>query len=82
MMVIVSLAVGFTVDNFFSWNNFNNLSINTSVRFIIALGVSGTLITKGTDLSAGRQVGLAACLTAMLVQRADYADKILPLTRI
>lgn len=81
MMVIVSLAVGFTVDNFFSWNNFNNLSINTSVRFIIALGVSGTLITKGTDLSAGRQVGLAACLTAMLVQRADYADKILPLTK-
>ena len=79
MLAIVSIIIGCFVDNFFSWKNFNNLAINTSVRFIIALGVSGCLITNGTDLSAGRQVGLAACLTAMLVQRADYADKILSL---
>ena len=39
------------------------------LRFIIACGVSGCLITKGTDLSAGRQVGLAACFSAMLLQR-------------
>jgi methyl-galactoside transport system permease protein len=78
MLVIVSLVVGFTRDNFFSWSNFGNLVSNTAVRFIIALGVSGCLITKGTDLSAGRQVGLAACLAGILVQRGDYSGRLFP----
>ena len=77
-MILVSLYVGFTVDNFFSLANFNNLASNTSVRFLIALGVSGCLITKGTDLSAGRQVGLAACLSGVLLQRADYTGRLFP----
>ena len=78
ILAIISIAVGFTVDNFFSWGNFNNLASNTSVRFLIALGVSGCLITKGTDLSAGRQAGLAACITGVLIQRADYAGRLFP----
>ena len=76
MLVVVSLFVGFTTKNFFSWKNLGNLISNTAVRFIIALGVSGCLITKGTDLSAGRQVGLAACLSGILVQRADYTGRL------
>ena len=35
-------------------------------------------ITKGTDLSAGRQVGLSACLAAMMLQSVDYAARALP----
>lgn len=76
MLTVVSIIVGLTVPNFFSWNNLSNLISNTAVRFIIALGVSGCLITKGTDLSAGRQVGLAACLSGILVQRADYSGRL------
>lgn len=76
MLVIAAIIVGFTKDNFFSWSNFGNLMSNTAVRFLIALGVSGCLITKGTDLSAGRQVGLAACLAGILVQRANYAGRL------
>ena len=76
MLVIVAIIVGFTKDNFFSWKNFGNLMSNTAVRFLIALGVSGCLITKGTDLSAGRQVGLAACLAGILIQRGDYSGKL------
>ena len=75
LLTVVCLIVGFTVDNFFSWSNFNNLASNTSVRFLIALGVSGCLITKGTDLSAGRQAGLAACIAGVLLQRADYSGR-------
>jgi len=78
LLTIVCLIVGFNVENFFSWGNFNNLVSNTAVRFIIALGVSGCLITKGTDLSAGRQVGLAACLTGVLLQRGDYTGRMFP----
>ena len=76
MLVIVAIIVGFTKDNFFSWKNFGNLMSNTAVRFLIALGVSGCLITKGTDLSAGRQVGLAACLAGILIQKGDYSGKL------
>ena len=52
MMAIVSIIVGFTIDRFFSFENMNVLLGNTTIRFLIALGVSGCLITKGTDLSA------------------------------
>ena len=76
LLAIVSIFVGFFVDNFFSWGNLSNLISNTAIRFIIALGVSGCLITKGTDLSAGRQVGLAACLAGVLVQRGDYTGRL------
>ena len=76
MMALVSLIVGCTIKNFFSLNNFNVLMGNTTIRFLIALGVSGCLITKGTDLSAGRQAALAATLTGVMVQRADYASRL------
>ena len=62
ILLLMALYVGITKDNFFTWNNFSNVSINTALRFIIALGVSGCLITKGTDLSAGRIVGLGGFL--------------------
>ena len=76
MMALISLVVGCTIPNFFSIENANVLAGNTSVRFLIALGVSGCLITKGTDLSAGRQAALAATITGVLVQRADYAGRL------
>ncbi len=76
ILIVASIVVGIMKDNFFSWGNFSNLVSNTAVRFIIALGVSGCLITKGTDLSAGRQVGFAACLAGILVQRGDYTGRL------
>lgn len=78
LIVMLALGVGFTTQNFFTLRNFQNLVVNVSPRFIIACGVSGCLITKGTDLSAGRMVGLSACLSAMLLQRVDYAGRMLP----
>ena len=76
MMAIVSIIVGCTIDKFFSFENLNVLLGNTTVRFLIALGVSGCLITKGTDLSAGRQAALAATLTGVMVQRIDYSGRL------
>lgn len=78
MLVILVLYVGFTQDGFFSLSNFKNITNNVAPRFLIALGVSGCLITKGTDLSAGRMVGLAGVMASTMLQRADYADKFWP----
>ena len=78
LILCLAIFVGFVADNFWKPANFKNLIINMSPRFIIACGVSGCLITKGTDLSAGRQVGLSACLAAMMLQSVDYAARALP----
>ena len=78
LMVIVAIVIGIMKPSFFSEYNAKNLISNTAARFIIALGVSGCLISKGTDLSAGRMVGLAACLSATFLQRANYTSKVYP----
>ena len=76
LLVVAAIVVGCLKDNFFSWANFSNLMSNTAIRFLIALGVSGCLITKGTDLSAGRQVGFAAVIAGIMSQRGDYNGRL------
>ncbi|MDL2295443.1 beta-methylgalactoside transporter [Lachnospiraceae bacterium OttesenSCG-928-E19] len=44
----------------------------------LALGIAGAIILTGTDLSAGRIVGLTACVAASLLQMGDYANKMFP----
>lgn len=78
LIALLALFVGLTTQNFFTGSNGRNLLINVAPRFIIACGVSGCLITKGTDLSAGRMVGLSACLSAMLLQDVTYSARMLP----
>lgn len=76
LLMIAAIVVGCLVENFFSWANLSNLLSNTAVRFLIALGVSGCLITKGTDLSAGRQVGFAAVIAGIMCQRGNYNGRL------
>ncbi len=78
IIALIVVFVGISEPNFISVSNFKNLSVNTAGRFIIALGVSGALITKGTDLSAGRIVGLGSCIAAVLLQRSDFSTKLFP----
>lgn len=78
VVAVMILYTGLTKDNFFTMGNAANIMANTSVRFIIALGISGCLITRGTDLSAGRIVGLTAIITATLVQKPDFVGKFFP----
>ncbi|MBO4471892.1 MAG: beta-methylgalactoside transporter [Clostridia bacterium] len=76
LLLIAAIVVGCLVENFFSWANLTNLLSNTAIRFLIALGVSGCLITKGTDLSAGRQVGFAAVIAGIMCQRGNYNGRL------
>ena len=56
-IILLAIVVSILRPNFLGESNIRNLLGNTAIRFIIALGVSGCLITKGTDLSAGRTAG-------------------------
>ena len=78
MMLAVSLIVGIMHPNFFSGTNMINLFKNVSIRYIIALGISGCLITTGNDLSAGRLAGFAACLACIFAQTEGASGKFYP----
>ena len=78
VLLILVLITGVLKDNFFSLDNLKNISVNAAARVIIAFGVSGCLITKGTDLSAGRVVGLASCIAGTLLQTLDYSARFYP----
>lgn len=78
ILLALVLIVSIMKPNFFSMANFNNISANVAIRIIIAFGVSGCLITRGTDLSACRSVGIGACVAATLLQKADYSGKFFP----
>lgn len=78
IMVILVIYTGATKPAFLTLNNANNILLNMSYRLVIALGISGCVITAGCDLSAGRIIGLGACISGVLLQKLDYAGKFYP----
>lgn len=78
VIILMVIYTAFSANNFLSFNNLKNILANVSVRFIIALGISGPLIIRGTDLSAGRIVGITSVVTAIFLQRADAPGVMYP----
>ena len=68
---------------FTATRNANFLTISSLVNIIslaasslpIALGIGGCIVLTGTDLSAGRVVGLTAAISAAMLQASDWANK-------
>ena len=77
LLVLLAIII-FQDPTFLSLMNLSNILTQSSVRIIIALGVAGLIVTQGTDLSAGRQVGLAAVVAATMLQAMDNANKVFP----
>jgi methyl-galactoside transport system permease protein len=79
-LVFLALVIGISIKApaFLSLQNFRNILSMSATRIIIAMGVGGILITGGTDLSAGRQVGLAAVVSASLLQFMSYPRRMYP----
>lgn len=78
VLLVLLVIIVIQEPSFLSLRNLSNILTQSSVRIIIALGVAGLIVTQGTDLSAGRQVGLAAVLSATLLQAADNVNKVFP----
>ena len=56
-----------------------NILSQTAAYLPAALGIGGCIVLTGTDLSAGRIVGLTACISASLLQNAaNVANKMWP----
>ena len=52
-----------------------NLISRVAANLPMALGIGGCIVLTGTDLSAGRVVGLTAAVSASLLQATDYINK-------
>lgn len=77
MLALVAVII-LQEPTFLSLTNLSNILTQSSVRVIIALGVAGLIVTQGTDLSAGRQVGLSAVVAASLLQAMENANRVFP----
>lgn len=64
--------------SFLQWRVAKDILTQSSVKLIMALGLMFPLLLGGTDLSGGRQVGLAAVLVASLSQGAQYINRFYP----
>ena len=63
--------------NFLSITSLGNLLVQVAAYLPMALGIAGCIVLTGTDLSAGRAVGLTAAVTGAFLQRFDLPNKML-----
>ena len=79
-ILLLAAIVGITIydPRFLSLSSIVNISSLSAANLPIALGIAGCIILTGTDLSAGRIVGLTACIAASLLQASGYAGKMFP----
>jgi methyl-galactoside transport system permease protein len=78
VFIVLILIITIKEPSFLSLQNFRNILSMSATRIIIAMGMGGILITGGVDLSAGRQVGLAAVFSASLLQTLEYPRRMYP----
>jgi len=78
VFVALVLIIAIKEPSFLSLNNLRNILSMSATRVIFAMGMGAILITGGVDLSAGRMVGLAAVLSASLLQTLDYPRRMYP----
>jgi len=79
IMIIIAVIYTYTKNQrFLSTSSIINIISLSAANIPIACGIAGTIVLTGTDLSAGRVVGLTACISASLLQSTSYATKIFP----
>ena len=78
LLVVAIVWIGIRSPRFLSVPSLINILSLSAAGLPIALGIAGCIILTGTDLSAGRIVGVTACVAASLLQAASYPNKMFP----
>jgi methyl-galactoside transport system permease protein len=76
-LVVLVLGIAFYAyvqgeGTFLTVDTLRNVMIQNSTRVIVAMGAAFAILTAGADLSSGRMVGIAAVLSASMLQAPDY----------
>jgi ribose transport system permease protein len=67
-VAVIGTALTLISDVFFTSSNLLNVLRQASLTFLIASGLTLTILTAGLDLSVGANVGLSACLAATVMK--------------
>jgi ribose transport system permease protein len=67
-IAIIAVALTMTTDVFLTSANLLNVLRQASLTFLIASGLTLTILTAGLDLSVGANLGLSACLAATVMK--------------
>ena len=77
LMLVFCIYTATQKRQFLSVDSLGNLIVQVAAYLPMALGIAGCIVLTGTDLSAGRAVGLTAAVTGAFLQRFDFANKML-----
>ena len=75
LMAIFIVYTAIKVPTFLTLGSLGNLITQVAAYLPMALGIAGCIVLTGTDLSAGRVVGLTAAIAGVMLQKSDYANK-------
>ena len=79
ILLIVAIIYTYMKNHqFLSPSSLVNIVSLSAANIPIACGIAGCIVLTGTDLSAGRVVGLTACISASLLQAVTYSTKMFP----
>ncbi len=78
IIIIAVIVIAIARPRFLSAASIVNIISLTAARLPIALGIGGAIVLSGTDISAGRIVGLTSCISASLLQSTGYINKMFP----
>src|ERR1700730_9303120 len=78
IFAVMVLGASILSPAFLSSTNLINIVRQMSIVGLIALGVTGIIVSAGIDLSSGSVVGLTAVVAASLAQMPDYAAAFYP----
>jgi ribose transport system permease protein len=67
-VALIAAGLSLTTEAFFTLPNVLNILRQASLTFLIASGLTLTILTAGLDLSVGANVGLSACLAATVMK--------------
>ncbi len=71
IIVLAIIIIAIIKPQFLSVSSIINIVSLTAAKLPIALGIGGCIVLTGTDISAGRTVGLTACIAASLSLTAN-----------
>ena len=75
LMAVFIIYTACEKPNFLTLGSFGNLITQVAAYMPMALGIAGCIVLTGTDLSAGRVAGFTAAVAGVLLQKADFANK-------
>ena len=78
VMAATAVFIAVRVPAFLSLQSVINIISLAAAKLPLALGLGGCMVLSGIDVSAGRAAGLAACVSAALLQASHYENKLFP----